>query len=811
MLQEGGASIKKIATEKRVGRLESALGAIAYFSAKHPKAVVTIVFCMIGFSFFAISAYGIRHGTDFATGYFSAEDKEANAYREFRDKVQGMNSEQVYLELDPNNSEGITNITDRKAAIYMDELFNYVKEREPKAHSCMSVAYLSKLANYAVTQNFQIPDEYSYPYILSSFGGGVIQNFASPDFKSCIVLIIYDPEGIPEETADHIRSLVLEFRDIPAGTSGKQYDPWNNEYTDSWGMKSWAAEMNRSTTLDSGKFIPITVLYVIICLLVAFRNIARVLVGMLSWFAASIITMGAMALIGIPLGLVSLVILPILLGTGIDYSIHMINWYGAVVSKGANPAQAFRIAGMRGGVSMTICALTSIMGFAVLIYSNAPLLVQMGLTLIIGLCAMFLLAITFIPAAISITRSSASSRYKPAEALAKFTEAVGTRKKTIAAVLALAVVLSFFQIRDLSVGGSTIPETLEDGNHMQLMYNRMVDRMEMNGQEMVISRGTLCDPDAMRDLVRISEEAENEENATSVMGLPTVINTYESFKTMQGTALTLLGGVTDAIGAGQGPYANVPYDEATIRGDIEAMWDNEAWKPLASFVVDREATVTWTFASLKVPTGPDGGKQAYDIINGIIDRAGPAATDSTGFGALYGMYRYSIEAVKWTNLMAYASCIATLVLVALLVRRARAIAAIGLSIFVSMMVFYGILPLIGMRLQFELVIALAFINSLGSDYALHLCWNCERLKDTRHAFLIAGKGVLFSIITTLLAFVPFVFSKVVTTRTVMVSCIISVSIISAVTFLAVPIVYYGAKYQTNGDKITTKAQKGGFS
>jgi uncharacterized protein len=116
-------------------------------------------------------------------------------------------------------------------------------------------------------------------------------------------------------------------------------------------------------------------------LALAFRGRPR-LVPLLVGLAAVAIAFGALALVGAPLTMASIAVLPVLLGLGVDYAIqYQVRAQEGVAARRAVPAIA-------------TAALATVAGFAVLELSPVPMVRQFGLLLVGGIAVALVLALS---------------------------------------------------------------------------------------------------------------------------------------------------------------------------------------------------------------------------------------------------------------------------------------------------------------------------------------------------------------------------------------------------------------------------------
>src|SRR5688572_18323123 len=139
---------------------QGALSAIVRGSARHAWGVVGLVALLTAGSVAVLLTVEPNVETDIQAGYFATYDDQANAFRELRAKVAGVNSEIVYFELKPDArgynpasdaEEDVDNVTDVPALLAQEELFHFVKAEfllhagVDKVESHTSLPYFYKL------------------------------------------------------------------------------------------------------------------------------------------------------------------------------------------------------------------------------------------------------------------------------------------------------------------------------------------------------------------------------------------------------------------------------------------------------------------------------------------------------------------------------------------------------------------------------------------------------------------------------------------------------------------------------------------
>jgi hydrophobe/amphiphile efflux-3 (HAE3) family protein len=133
------------------------------------------------------------------------------------------------------------------------------------------------------------------------------------------------------------------------------------------------------------RLLVVALIVMALVLTLVFRSRLR-LVPLMVALAAVAVLFGAMAVVGAPLTMASIAVLPVLLGLGVDYAIQL----QARMEEEGDPPAAARIA----GPTIATAALATGVGFLVLQLSPVPMVRGFGALLVIGIVLALLLALT---------------------------------------------------------------------------------------------------------------------------------------------------------------------------------------------------------------------------------------------------------------------------------------------------------------------------------------------------------------------------------------------------------------------------------
>ncbi|MCU0253298.1 MAG: MMPL family transporter [Acidobacteria bacterium] len=153
----------------------------------------------------------------------------------------------------------------------------------------------------------------------------------------------------------------------------------------------------------------VSALGVTVILLIAFRRLALVLLTMVPLVTGLIASVGLMSLFGIDFNLVTISMLPLILGIAIDNGIHVVHRYveGTEGASHEDMVEVFRHTG-RGVVMAT---LTTVVGFGALLFADNPSLISSGILAMLGTTATLVAAVTILPAMLSLLPVPGRRRY----------------------------------------------------------------------------------------------------------------------------------------------------------------------------------------------------------------------------------------------------------------------------------------------------------------------------------------------------------------------------------------------------------------
>ncbi|MCD4812216.1 MMPL family transporter [bacterium] len=148
---------------------------------------------------------------------------------------------------------------------------------------------------------------------------------------------------------------------------------------------------------EKGKMaLIIASIVIVVLLLITFRSVEHTLLALIPVVFGYIFMFGTMGWIGMPLSIVSVMMLPLIVGIGIDDGIHLVNRY-RIEGPGSQPVVVAST-----GKAIFLTTATTMLGFGSLITAKYQGFGHMGWITVFGVSWCFIISITLIPAILKL-------------------------------------------------------------------------------------------------------------------------------------------------------------------------------------------------------------------------------------------------------------------------------------------------------------------------------------------------------------------------------------------------------------------------
>lgn len=828
----GGPGVRSLPGD-RVGDI---IGRIMRGSVQHARLVVLLTLVVSG-----VLVVGVKNSQidQELTDGLPESNPNKRAMDRVIDKLPGISTlEAVLLELDPAKAGplGITDVRQQDAIRAEEHVWQFLTGRVPELTGGVGLHHVVKQVRVVANNNDQ-----SYyglpandPVGRAEFEGlwGIANNtvksnieltIRNPDYQSTVLAIQYDVPDLDSDTTKRIGAALSEAtrayqEAVAAGAVPESVDIWREEYVVNLGPQSGLAKFEGHLKDELPVFVPAAFLLIFFMLWIGLRNPASALIGISTLLIAVAATVGLLGWLRIPFTSANIAMIPLIVGNGIDYSIHVLNEYTEERSKGRSLLHTFHEVGGRAGVAMVLATTTSVAGILSMLLSTSISMQHLAISAAFALVTVTVLALTFIPAATALFGDRMHVSFRPSTWMPAMYSFVNRNK--VAAVFVFLALSGVFWINtgNLEYFTDLTASNFPAEDEFIQAYERLKVRQQGSADELVIIEGDLTDPATLSYIRGLEEElmrqTDHVRSRAHVNSLTVLLGAYE----VLGNTANALGplsqsGLAAILADPSAPLSNpsdprpsawiddadhvrnaVPTDRATIEADIAAMQANVAWKPLVDFLYSHDGSVTIIDVLVD-----DGGSRSFETLEGIQRMMEDAIASQEAHrpddvtvhinGLSTGLYQYLDFGFHWLRILFMVSAVVGTTMMFLFTRSIRATLAFLVPMLFTTTWFLGILPFFDILVGPGLILPIIFITSIGSDYAAHLSWNILKTHEPLETYRTTGKAILFSAITDFAAFFVFSFSYLLGVRSQALATSLAILAIFVVTMLTIPLFF----------------------
>lgn len=165
-------------------------------------------------------------------------------------------------------------------------------------------------------------------------------------------------------------------------------------------------------SIETFQFLAVGIFGLIILVLaLSFRRIGYVLIPILTLIIATIWTIGTMYYLRLTITAMMVAVIPLLIGLGVDYSVHVLRRYQEELRKGGTVAKAIRNSIINVGGAIALAMITTVIAFLSNLTSAVAPIRDFGISCAAGVFYAFLLTMTFHCSLRSIIDKRALKKY----------------------------------------------------------------------------------------------------------------------------------------------------------------------------------------------------------------------------------------------------------------------------------------------------------------------------------------------------------------------------------------------------------------
>jgi hydrophobe/amphiphile efflux-3 (HAE3) family protein len=363
---------------------------LALSSEERPWLVVTIVALLTIFLVIGISMLK----TEFSQESMMPKHYESvQALKTVQDEFGGINYENVLVVADDVTSPGISELLMGLSPVTLEE-------GGLEGGQILSVeTYLDGLKKMAEAQGQPLPSSDQLGDAVQQFlttpyaQEQVIGKTVSEDKTATVVKLQLDSYMSQSEMVNIAKHLDKYLTSEFGAVGAKVYLSGN---------ASMEKDAMDAMTQQTGMLFIIAILFIMLVLYMTFRRVSDVLLSMFVIVVGIFWLIGLMGWVGITYTMISVAIMPLMLGINIAYAIHILSRYYEEREDGGNVVLSAAISIKTVGVAVFLAAITTVFGFMSFMITDIPPLRDFGIVCMVGIVFSFLLSLTLLPAVIVI-------------------------------------------------------------------------------------------------------------------------------------------------------------------------------------------------------------------------------------------------------------------------------------------------------------------------------------------------------------------------------------------------------------------------
>ena len=229
------------------------------------------------------------------------------------------------------------------------------------------------------------------------------RNLISKDQRSTILTLVLDKQASSKEVLEKVEDLI---RHVPAGLTVYQT-----------GLPLVSDALAGYTALDFKRLPPVTLVVIALILFLLFRNVACLVLPLMTVILSQIWTFGLMAWLGIPLSMMTMIVPIFLIAVGTAYCLHICSEYMKCDKDVSSAKEAVYNAVRLLTFPTVLAVVTTIIGLGSLFINRIEAIREFALFSCFGMVSLLFIMLTAFPAAMTFFPIPSRERMPPLRGL----------------------------------------------------------------------------------------------------------------------------------------------------------------------------------------------------------------------------------------------------------------------------------------------------------------------------------------------------------------------------------------------------------
>lgn len=500
----------------------------------------------------------------------------------------------------------------------------------------------------------------------------------------------------------------------------------------------------------------------------SFRRLSNLYLPLLIVVLTVVWTFGLLGMWGVPVNFLTIAVVPLLLGVGIDDAIHMLHRYDGERRAGLSGGSAVDIAVMRTGRALLLTTLTTVVGFSSLLVSRSPTIQQFGLLASFSMLTSFIVTMAVIPAVKHLLReppAGGAGRQRDetrlGRMLRRYAEVVA-HSRMAPLVIAAAALIGFVAFAiggDIKLSAFDLRRMLPPEIPIVQLYDEINEEFRIYDEVNVLVKGPIARLDVVRALI---------ETAPTALSSSPYVRRVTSIAHLLDDARRVNPQLDAQF---MSRFLEVGADQA-YKDLLDALFSRPDLRARASEYVqaDEDGAYTATVIRADVLRYHDH-ERAAAVAADITERVTPLVQELEGLGLQVEvtgspyLTEISLRSLREGFFMsmgvAFLLCFAVIALVLRSVRWA-AVSVVPMALVMGLQL--ATIKLLGIRINASTAMVAAIAIGVGVDYAIHLVQRFREEHNLGLATSRTGEALFSGCATTIAAFFALILGDILWNR-----------------------------------------------
>lgn len=534
-----------------------------------------------------------------------------------------------------------------------------------------------------------------------------------------------------------------------------------------------SVQMNELTNEANMIIMPLAFIAIILVLFFSFRRVSYILLPLLALVVSAVWLFGTMVLLGIPFTMMSIALIPLIMGLGVDYSVHLSHNYRIELSNGKTPGEAIKISVSEVGTAMFLAMLTTVIAFLSFLSASMPPLRDLGILLALGIVYTFITAITLQAAVRYLidhkkekTNKKIKESFQLNLAMGVLAKAILNHQKKILAVLLLVTIISAIGAIQIKTGfnfESFMPEDSEGIKVLEKMQDNFPYASQ--DQEYIFIEGRVADVDTLKGIKKTFENLDDDTYiGRNIDGSIKAVSIYSIVEQAVSNNLSLIEKFN------LDKNTKIPNTDEDVEKLYDFLWDSEEYGIQTKYCLHKSEKGKYDATVLRiytvVATAGIEGSDLEQVLKIMVDEFeddlakdyGNVDVIVTGNLVITHVITASLSESQITSTI-ISLFLATLVLILVYKKLTLGLIAI-IPVLTSIVWILGTMSFINYSLNVITITVTSLTIGIGIDYAIHTTERFKIIADKTGDINVAltetisktGGALLIAALTTTLGF-----------------------------------------------------------